>query len=87
MRGTVRACNPGAGTLVRMNVSALNLNHHVVKTEAVQGNQFSFKLVPGRYTIVLKSLSVHKLAAQRVTAVAQKTTTVNFTVPSPCPSP
>lgn len=84
--GTVSACKPGASTLARMKVSAVNAKQHVVKTEAVQGNKFSFKLVPGRYTIELKSLSGHEIAHHSVKAVADKTKTVNFTVPSPCTS-
>jgi hypothetical protein len=68
-----------------MKVSAVNTKHRVAKTEAVQGNQFSFKLVPGRYTIELKLLSGHEIAHRSVKAVARKTKRVNFVVPSPCP--
>ena len=82
--GTVRACRPGVGTLVRMEVAAVNARHHVVGHAAVQGGQFSFRLAPGRYVLELKSVGGNEIAHQAVSAVAGRTETVSFTVPSPC---
>ena len=84
--GTVSACQRGEGTLARMKVYAVNSKRQVVETEDVQGNTFSFELVPGRYTIELKSLGGPEIARHDVKAVAHQTKTVNFTVPSPCRS-
>ncbi len=77
--GTVGSCGPiGTALLPAMTISAVNAMHQVVKTEAIRGDQFLFRLIPGRYTLMLRLLDGRRIGSRRVTVVAHRTKTVNL---------
>jgi hypothetical protein len=84
--GTVKACGHGAGSLPRMKVAAVSAPHRMVSAAYVQGGQYSLRLAPGSYVLKLEVVSGRVSSRRNVTVVAGRKRTVNFTVPSPCPS-
>jgi len=81
--GLVEACGgppPGrCGGLNGTSVAVLNAKHRLVAKEALVENgpgKFSFRLVPGRYTLVLTTDIFS--GRRNITAIAGKTIRTNF---------
>ncbi len=67
-----------------MRVVAVNARHRTVAQTAVQRSHYSLRLVPGRYTIELRTSSGRKLAAHGVRARLRKTAEVDFSLSKIC---